>query len=248
MYELLNQMESILSLAIIEESHQRNSFKISPLVPDMLVYKQTNKIKQLQEMAVVGTSKEEVKEYLDIALRSVKVLDNKKDLKMVVESISDYIEASKGNVEPINEDVSKSKQNMMDYAVKIMKKCPDCDVHMALACAMKDCQPGDCEIDDQYCAQVEKSFNEDEIEEVHQRVKGVNEGWSNEHDAMTDLSPSEKMRIMKTVARRVSQDPATDVMEALGMIIEDIPGLESADVGELFSPADIRTIKQMAVK
>lgn len=249
-YELLNEIETILGKAILEHAEQNNSFKITPYIPDLAVQKLVKKIDQLQTLEVIGKERTHIVEYLNIALRNLVGVTDKAKLKLIAESIGDIhdtAEFERMRTSPSPTDVNK--QQISDYAINIMKNY-GCDVYEALACAMKDCEPGDCELDDQYHDKVSQTFNEEEIQDITNRARGIHEACSmnNEYEEsnLSTLSPEEKQNIIQHAAQELREQPGADVYEILGMMIENIPGLEYADVSEIFSDEDIARINQMS--
>ena len=173
MFELLNEMETIWDLCL--ESQKTKGFTITPLVPDLVVHKFTKKVKQLQEMSIIGKDTKQVVEYLDVVTRSIEGMTDKALRAQLCEAISDFSNAT-DNSSLSDMDISdpEHRQQIIQHAANIMKMNTGCNVHEALAYAMKDCEPGDCELNDQYFAHVEQHFNEDEIEEVLRLAKEDN--------------------------------------------------------------------------
>lgn len=247
-YELLNEIENILGKAIVEHAEQNNSFKITPYIPDLAVQKLVKKIDQLQTLQVIGTEKTHIVEYLNIALRNLVGVTDKVKLKLIAESIGDIHNTAEFERMRTN-TLDTNKQQVADYAIKIMKN-HGCDVYEALACAMKDCEPGDCDLDDQYHDKVSQMFNEEEIQDITDRARGIHEACSMskeyEESNLSSLSPAEKQNIIQHAAQELRTNPNADVYELLGMMIEDIPGLEYADVSDIFTDEDIAKINQMS--
>ena len=92
MFELLNEMETIWDLCL--ESQKTKGFTITPLVPDLVVHKFTKKVKQLQEMSIIGKDSKQVVEYLDAVTRSVEGMTDKVLRAQLCEAISDFSSAA----------------------------------------------------------------------------------------------------------------------------------------------------------
>lgn len=247
-YELLNEIETILTKAIVEHAELNNSFKITPFIPDVAVQKIVKKINQLQTLEVIGKDKVQVLEYLSIAVRSLVGVSDKNTLSLIAESIGDIYDTEA--FEKLRNDPSEvNKQQIADYAIHIMKK-HGCDVYEALARALQDSETGEIIPDDQYHDKVHELFNEEDIEDITYRARGITEGGAmcgeNEESNLSTLSSDEKDRIIQHAAKEVRENPEADVYEVLGMMIENIPGLEYSDVSDVFNDEDIAKINQLS--
>ncbi|MCB1712071.1 MAG: hypothetical protein KDH96_06240 [Candidatus Riesia sp.] len=128
------------------------------------------KIKKLQEMQILGTDKKSIAEYVDIAVRSYDIV-NDANRDIIIEAVTDFATSPSQELSDFNITDPDHREQLKSYAVDIMKRNPDCDVHRALACAMKDCDPSECDVDDDYFSHVEQHFNEEDIEEVMNRAR-----------------------------------------------------------------------------
>lgn len=171
MFELINTMEEILTESIIYQ--ESCGFTICKELPDLVVHKICKKITKLQEMEIISKEKQAIVEYLDIALRNYNNLVNSDNRQRLVETVADFAMKSNNDLSDFSITDPDHREQLKNYAVQIMRQNPDCDPHKALACAMKDCDPAECDQnDDQYFAHVEQHFNEEDIEEVTNRARG----------------------------------------------------------------------------
>lgn len=171
MFELLNEMENILTESI--KYQETCGFTISDQLPDLVIHKICKKICKLQEMEIINKDKQSIVEYLDIALRNYNNMVTTDNRQQIVEAVANFAMQPVNSLTDFNITDPDHREQLKNYAVEIMRRNPDCDPHKALACAMKDCDPSECDVDDdQYFAHVELHFNEEDIEDVTNRARG----------------------------------------------------------------------------
>ncbi len=249
MYEFLKEM------ALIENAYanlQQEKFNIHKQfnneVPDILIRKIGNKVHRLQTLQVLESSKQSVVDFVKLALRGLDSVDMfKANIEMIAESIGDIVCEKSDDFKDYKFDPSKDedKTSVMQYAKKIVKKCK-CDSVTALAYALRDCEPDQCELPEKYQDHVKMHFNDDEIAEVGKSKVNETTFDDDEQNSMSNLSTEEKEQLKFHAAAEVRKQrqagTKVDVYEILGNMIENIPGLEFSDVNDVFNEEDIRWI------
>ena len=193
MFSLINELDTLYETAVAyikEHRHLNEHYTVSKHVPNLLV----TKIKSLVEKnKAIFESEQDVRDFIKIACNQFETTKNLnvKAKERLAEAIMQSQMSNDYSFDVNNED---TRDQIKQHAANIMR-VHRCDVYSAIAYAMKDCEPTQCDLPENAKEHVEEHFSPEDVEEVKNLAMQVTEwfkGCEDEEVASVDAEEEEE--------------------------------------------------------
>lgn len=280
MFNLINELDLLYESAlsyIKEHRHLSEYYSFTKHVPNILVQKVKSQVEKNQK---IFESQEDVKDFIKIVCNQFETTKHLKSSQRekLAEAIMQADVAGNYDFDMSDE---QTRNQIKQHAANIMR-VHRCDVYAALAYAIKDCEPTQCDLPPNAKEHVEEHFSPEDIEEVKNLAMQVTEWFKGcEDEEVADVEEeeevvkkektdsddddeskkqkskkkqpikesssmgltSEQKRRLLSYAKRDRKRSGRDAYDILGDMLENIAGMENANVDEVFSEAEIESVQ-----
>lgn len=192
MFNLINEMDMLYESALTyikEHRHLNEHYSFTKHVPNILVKKVKAQVEKNQK---IFESEQDVKDFIKIMCNQFETTKHLKSTQRdkLVEAIMQADAAGSYDFDMTDE---QTRDQIKQHAANIMR-VHRCDVYAALAYAIKDCEPTQCDLPPNAKEHVDEHFSPEDIEEVKNLAMQVTEWFKGcEDEEVAEVEEEEEV-------------------------------------------------------